>query len=186
MKHLLLVVGLAALAMGGAGCLPESDQPLSPPEQAAYDARLQGVWRATTNEAVNYLHFGRMEGASASIVSVAHEKDGGLSTSEYRMFSSVIGGVSYMNVQEKGAKAEEPKYLFVRYALPDPRTLDLWLVSDPKVERLIESGALKGVVSTGQFHTVRITDSTSNLVRIVRSAKPDELFDFFGRYERVP
>ena len=190
MKSAVSALFVVALMMGLAGCLPTSKNPLSAPEDAVADTRLEGVWYGKSGEDTVFLHFVAGKAASMDIVEVDHEKSGGAHTSIYTMFPTVIDGQRYMNIREKNG--DKKPYYFARYTLSKTGTLTLWLMSEKPVAKAINAGKLTGKITvkntdeTAESRDVALTSTTASLAAYVGKADPEALFaEKFGSFKKV-
>ena len=168
------------------GCVAESEHPLSDPETAKYDTRLEGVWRSTFDGEVVYLHFGNRDDVSMDIITVEHMKCGSISSVEYTMFQTVIDKTHYMNVQNKDSEQRKGGYIFVKYDVSEKNTLTLWLIDTERIIKAIENGTIKGEIKTKKWSdTIKITDTTPNLIKYIRSDMQNEPFKFLGRFQKI-
>jgi len=167
------------------GCIAESIHPLSDPENAKYDDRLMGLWRSTFDGDIVCLHFGNRDDVSMDIIVVEHKKDGGIDPEGYVMFPTIIDKTYYMNVQRKDLKQRDKGYIFVKYEITE-NILNLWLIDNDKIKRSIENGIIEGKIVIGKWgDTIKITDTTPNLVKYIRSTRQNEPFKFLGRFQNV-
>ena len=183
MKKFTLPFALVLL-LNLAGCLPVSQNPLSPLETAEADPRLTGLWYGKSGEDEIFLHMVPGKTAEMQIVEVDHEKTGAAHTTLYAMFPSVIDDRHYMNIREG---KDKPFYL-ARYHITANGALSVWLMSDQTAAKAIKAGRIKGTVkktsSTGI--DVSISDTSAHLAAFVRKSDPEKLFDQkFGTFQKV-
>jgi len=187
MKKLPLLFTLALL-LNLTGCLPDSLNPLSTPENATADPRLAGVWYGKSGEDEVFLHFVPGQKAEMQVVEVDHEKKGLAHTTLYTVFPTVLGEQHYLNIREEKG---EP-YFLAHYQLTGNGALTIWLMSENSTAKAIKKGKIKGKVvekSSGD-HTpqrdITITDTTANLAAFVKKSSPDLLFDQkFATFKKV-
>jgi hypothetical protein len=177
-----LLVTLFAICL--AGCLPTSKNPLSTPDDAVLDSRLNGVWFSESGGDKVYLHFGKGSGRTMNAVEVDHEKDGGVKGHFYTVFTSEIDGVNHLNIRpEEGG---EKVYYFARYGVDSGDVLRVWLMSEKPVVKAIKAGKLKGTVSGKDDGDIKITDTPANIARFVRNSDRMVLFaEKFGEFKRL-
>ena len=168
------------------GCIVESEQPLSDPETATYDARLEGVWRSILDGDIVYLHFGRGNDNIMDIVKVEHKKQGYIDSNGFTMFPTIIDQMNYMNLRTKDPKEGKGRYVFVKYEIPEENTLNLWLFDTEKIKKLIGNGTIEGKIIKGKYvDTIIMTDTIPNLVKILKSKGQEGLFKIVGRFQKI-
>jgi hypothetical protein len=181
--RLLLVIVVAAIF---AGCIPESDNPISSPDSSMQDARLTGVWYAENGGDRIYLHFGPGEGRRMDVTEVDHEKNGKMHANSYTVFSSRIKGVRYMNIQAAGDKSAP--YYFARYGVDSADVLRIWLMSPDFVKKAIRGGRIRGTIKedSNGVDSIRIQSSSAIITKFINNCDRKVLFDqFFGEFRRV-
>lgn len=179
------------LLLGLAGCLPVSQNPLSPPEKAVADSRLAGVWYGKSGEDTVFLHFVAGKGAAMDAVEVDHEKSGDAQANLYTLFPSVIDGVRYLNIREKKGAEKKPYYL-ARYQLSANGTLTIWMMSEKAVARAVKNEKLAGKITPKNSgdrsvdQDITITASTERLAAFLRKSDPEILFsEKFGSFKKL-
>ena len=114
-------------------CPYGSPVPLDAPEKATLDARLLGKWVQVGESAGTYagIEFHDFNGREYYVEVRAHEPYKPLEVIRYRVFSSAVGGRTFLNCQQRGfeAKSDERFFLAV-YDFTDKDTLGLSFVSD--------------------------------------------------------
>src|ERR1700677_2756476 len=190
MKSAVAALFLVAVMIGLAGCLPTSKNPLSAPEDAVMDTRLDGVWYGKSGEDTIFLHFVSGKATTMDLVEVDHEKSGDAHTSIYTMFPSVIGEQRYMNIREKSG--DDQPYYCARYTLSKTGTLTIWLMSEKPVAKAVKAGKLAGKVTvknegeSNESHDISLTATTESLAAYVSKADPEVLFaEKFGTFKKV-
>ena len=194
MNTYLLPALFAAASLLLAGCLPESNNPLSTPANSTIDSRLEGIYaqrREKNDDELGGWHF-HYHGAKAGpngqphttpwleVLSVSHVKDGGLKGDAYRALTTHIGVHDYLSFFELGAGADKGKatlYSFARYEVNWAGDLRVWMANSEAFAQAINSGKLRGTVKhqkTGD--DVMLTDSTENLAAFVAAGDPGTLF----------
>jgi hypothetical protein len=189
MKHATRLFFLAlTLALGG--CLPVSQNPLSPPDTAVADPRLAGVWYGKSGDDTIFLHFVAGKGAQMDVVEVDHQKSGDAHTNLYTMFPSHLGDTRYMNIREKKGAAKT--YYLARYRIETGGALSIWLMSEKAASKAINNDKLAGKINvkdTGDSATERdvtITSSTEHLAAFVKKSDPEILFaEKFGTFKKL-
>ena len=178
-----LFVALSAICLSG--CIPESKNPLSAPEDSTADLRLAGVWTADSGGDKIYLHFGKGKGHTMDAVEVDHEKGGAIHANDYTVFTTVIEGVNYLNI--RAATGENHSYYFARYGVDSEDVLRVWLMSDEPVAKAIKAGKLKGTVANKEGgKDIKITDTAAKITRFIRESDRAVLFaQQFGTFHRI-
>ncbi|MBW2109110.1 MAG: hypothetical protein JRI36_10665 [Deltaproteobacteria bacterium] len=154
------------LIMVAAGCIPYSEQPLSPPGNAVFDSQLCGTWFFRDDNERLYLHVGR-DGKSRQlrIVMLDYGQNDDLEISEFSGHTSRIGQKRYLNLRWVKPAEEESGYMFVHYVITGGR-LGISLMDLDTVEKAIQQGALKGAVKKRpQGLSVRIKEDPEKLRR---------------------
>lgn len=178
----MLLAGVCA-CLGA--CLPESKNPLCPPENGFRDERLFGIWTTDRDGDKIVLHFGKGKDGNIRAVEVDHEKDKTTHATVYEVFCSTIEGVNYLNILGEGTP--NANYYFARYGIDSSDVLRVWLISPDPIVKAIEAGELKGTVEdAGGAKTIRLTDSTAKLSRFVAENDRMKVFaEFFGEFRRT-
>lgn len=182
----LLLAALVALA----GCLPVSRNPLSDPDDAVADARLDGVWYGRSGKDTVYLHFVAGSGASRDVVEVDHEKTGDAHALIYTAFPSTLGKVRYLNIREKSAP-DKPYYL-ARYQLTGSGTMTIWLMGESAAARAVKGKKIAGKIimkdadSDKPTRDITLMATTEELAAFVRKSDPEVLFaEKFGTFKKL-
>ncbi len=205
MRILTACLTLAGICSLFAGCIPESEQPLSDISEAQQDAALHGVWTLTDERGnVQYLHIGAE--AEMPLGSTAAEPEAGLMrfwlvTLEantgrvakpfgMRFFATQIGDDSYANAVmpfENQPQTADTTYWFIKYEV-DGDDLKLWGINQDAVAGAIDVGQLQGTVERedGRVQKVLLTDSSERIAAYLRDGGDAALFpDRPGVYHRV-
>ncbi len=198
----LVLVGVT-LCLFAAGC-DDSKNPLSDPKTAKIDQRLAGVWRMRDANNVVYYHVGqtgedeKLPRGVLRVVEVAHSEGKVQRPEEYLVFSTTLGGKTYLNatgggeqrlklLEEKGWKPEVVDSYFIWKYQVDGDKLLIWMMDDDAKRQAIKAGKIKGVIEKGQdSERVLFTDTSEKLARFVTEAG-DSLFEKEPtlRYERI-
>jgi hypothetical protein len=181
---------LAAALMCVSGCLPVSRNPLSPPEEAAPDARLDGVWYGKSGKDTIYLHFVAGNGARRDVVEVDHQQTGDAHALIYSVFPSIIGKQHYLNIREK-AGGDKPFYL-ARYQLTGTGSMTIWLMGESAAAKAVKSKKLAGKITVKDpdvekpNRDITLTATTEELAAFVRKSDPELLFgEKFGTFKKL-
>jgi hypothetical protein len=180
-----LVAGGLALLLSG--CLPESVNPLTPPEQALDAPEILGLWQATVEGAPLYVHVLRGDKSPLEVVVVGHEPDGSGSTELYVGHVSEIDGRRYLNLQTVEAPADTPApFWFLRYDRDREGRVTVRFLSTEKLASAIAEGTLAGTVEgNGLVKSVRLTGAPLEIASFLAAADPAGLFDREFTFERL-
>lgn len=176
-----------ALALLVAGCLPDSVNPLTPPEQAAEAPELFGLWQATIEDGTLYTHIYRSEGNRLAVVTVEHDGDGSGDTDRYAAHVSEVGGRRFINVQTDAAAATGTMlYSIFGYEVGGGGTLTIGFLSTDLLADAIAAGKLSGNVSEDAFgRSVRLTGSGEEIARLLAETDPATLYERSMTFRRV-
>jgi hypothetical protein len=182
------------LLVGLTGCIPESQHPLSDPQQAVQDAGLHGVWTLTSpNGDVQYLHIAAEPPKEGSMAPEPGAMRSWLITHSAKnrqvsnpfgasFFTSQVGNGTYANVlmpfETDPERATKPKtYWLIQYRV-DGNALEVTSCDLQGVAALIDSGLLHGSVvrEAAQIKAVTLSDSTAELGRYLREQGSDKFF----------
>jgi hypothetical protein len=172
----LAACGLALLL---AGCLPESVNPLTPPEQALEAPELLGLWRSEVDDAVLFIHVLRGDGNQLEVVAVGHEADGSGSTDLYIGHVAQIGTRRYVSLQTVDVRPDDsPSYWIVAYEPGDDDGVTLLFLSADTLAQAVTDGRLTGEVSQDSLgQSVRLTGSGQEIAAFLAETDAKELFD---------
>lgn len=191
LKILPLLIFLTFLS---ACCPMTSINPLSNPDKATFDERLQGTWQLQKEDDTVFLHIGKLDDNKTQVVSVEHTNSGKLETMVIAMFPTKINGNHFMNLDTTKVEFIEPSnetppdvegYYFIKYDFKDRDTFSFSLIDEKVVAEAIKSGQLKGTikykpveenVKINKVECVTITDNTENLIKFFSEAPLDKLF----------
>jgi hypothetical protein len=195
---------MAFIVLGGmiVGCIPESDNPITPLADATQDNSLSGVWSVQDEESLRYLHIGAEtdKGVSSDEAEpglmrlwfLTHRKgDNGVGLEKpfsMRFFVSRVGDQRFANgilpfEDTPGIPSAEPvKYYLMRYKVDGDR-LTLSGINFEAVAVAIESGELGGTVKREgkELKSVHLTDSSEHLREYLSGAGADKLFPEKGQ-----
>ena len=129
-----------------------SVNPLSDPNQAVCDERIEGIWKSISekNEKV-YLHIGRSSKNKMIAIMVEHKKNGELESKKIPFFCTRTSKNNYLNLKvedifEKYSEKEE-EYIFLKYVLPDKDNLIIFHLERQPIIMGIQSNKLKGEIT---------------------------------------
>jgi hypothetical protein len=172
LHRLAASLGLALLA---AGCLPESENPLTPPGQGIEMPELLGLWQTPIEDARLFVHVLRGEAGELHVVTVAHEADGTGDTELYVAHVSDIDGRRFANLRPADATAPQ-RYIFVGIDLGGTSLTSHMLAPEALAEG-IRSGALEGEVEEGSLGLdVRLTGPGERIAAFLAGGDPARLF----------
>ncbi|HOM16457.1 MAG TPA: hypothetical protein PLQ00_03970 [Thermoguttaceae bacterium] len=190
-----LGAGIAFLA----GCV-DSTKPLVDPQKAKPDKQLLGLWRHVAEDGrISFYHIGQAgdqwPDGVFRVVGVSHHEGQLDPAAEMLLFVSQVGEKTYLNIaelkpglvekiKEKGWETVEGYFIW-RYQI-DAGRLTIWPMDNDAKRQAIETGKLKGEISTGRFRTAKFTDTAENLVRFLSEAGDSLLSKDPVRLERVP
>jgi len=181
-------------------CPLTSVHPLSDPQNAKYDDRIQGAWQfASQDGELVFLHFGKEKDNKTQMISIEHKNNGEMELSTFSVFPTITNGQNYLNfnIQElfKEFNEDVSGYIFMKYELLDAATLDLSYINEEPIIKAIKSGKLKGEITYEKTATlegdeektlkqnrertiecVKITDSPDNIIAYFQSVDPKKLF----------
>ena len=152
-------IALVAALLAVAGCLPESEQPLAPPDLGGGDARLLGAWLHVSEDGYGIYHAFKTDRADWDLVVASHDVEGIGEIETYTGHTSRLDGVDYLNVLVTGS---EEGYLFLRYEFID---------SDHVRITFFETDALVEAVRSGKLPGKLIEESSGPDVRITANSK---------------
>lgn len=184
------MTGLVATLAILVSCAPsESVNPLSDPNGAKADARLEGLWAGQDDDGeTNFFHFSHKEDGTADLVLVIPNDKDGAGVLHYELFTTVLDGSSYMNLRAKSSPDPlnapytiAPVYIFAKYELDKDAALTIWYMDDELVRKAIDSDLLDGTTEG----KVRTSATTDKLAAFVRSADPAKLFVQLGTYRKL-
>jgi hypothetical protein len=200
-RSLKLIVCAFMVGMS-AGCIPESDNPITPLADATQDSTLSGVWSVTDEESVRYLHIGaetdkgvttdEAEPGLMRLWFMTHRKaEHGVGLEKpfsMRFFVSQVGDHHFANgilpfEDTPGVPSAEPvKFYLMRYKVDGDR-LTLSGINFEAVAAAIESGELGGTVKRDgkELKSVHLTDSSEHLRDYLGGAGADKLFPEKGQ-----
>jgi hypothetical protein len=152
------------LAVVLGGCIPYSDNPLTPPDKQAPDAAILGTWFVHEEGETVFLHMGIDEKSKGlRVVMVEFDRDGEVKTSELTGHTSRLQDKTYLNLRWDRPAESETGYLFVKYQILGER-IGFGLIRSDAVEKAIrENGILGKIDETQKPAAIRLTDSSGKL-----------------------
>lgn len=183
LARLVAACGLALLL---AGCLPDSVNPLTPPESAIDAPELLGLWEAPIEDATIYAHVLRGESNGLQIVTVSHETGGSGDVDAYVGHVSEIDGRRFINLQtDEPADAARPYSIFGYDVAPDG-ILTVRFLSVATLADAVAQGRLAGEVQSDSLGTsVRLTGPGGEIAAFLAAADPKTLFERAMVFRRV-
>ena len=180
---------LVATGLALAGCPVESDQPLSPADQAKEDPALYGLWYAKENDEPAWFHVYRPTEAAAGTIEVlivSQGADGVGDAERYRGHLSDLDGLHFANVQGPlTGDAAGGSYYLVNYRIAADGALELRLLKEATVEAAIAADRLAGERTAEGKPTDHVTDTPERLRAFVAATDPTSLFEDPIRLEPV-
>jgi len=176
LSRLVAACGLALLL---AGCLPDSINPVTPPQDAVAAPELFGLWAATVEDATIYAHVFRSDGNRLGVATVSHEADGSGDTDHYSAHVSETGGRRFLNLQtEDAAAAGDKPYSIFGYDIGNDGKLALRFLSTETLAQAIADGRLTGKVQEDSLgRSVRLSGSSAEIAAFLAEADPKTLFE---------
>jgi hypothetical protein len=119
---------LVAMIVATASCY-DSDSPLGPPEGGEIDSGLVGEWQCRPADP-------KVEGKATLSIRAFDERQyyvewrDGEDLSRYRAYSTQVGDVVLVNLEDLSAKLSSPDWVFVRYGLKEKGRLALSIVRE--------------------------------------------------------
>ena len=203
----MIVVMLSGFLLQSACVSMVSVHPLSDPDQAQVDPRMQGTWRLVTEkEDPVFLHIGILNAKKMVAVIVEHKPDARLETMRFAFFPTQTQTRRYVNVRmEDIADDMMPPtqgYIFIKYQITGQTQLAFYSMTRPPVVVAIRDGALKGRLTYGRhaptggakatssatkkrLTAVTISDSSANILQFVDGGDHSILFSESMRFIRV-
>ncbi|MGH6962723.1 MAG: hypothetical protein ACREE7_19765 [Dongiaceae bacterium] len=179
-----------------AGCLPESQNPIAPPEAAIIDPQLPGLWMTQVEDEQLYLHVLKGDGHLYDVVSVSHRPDGRGATDLYEGYVTPVGDLRFANLQPIDSLDDDSgdiqaTYFFTAYEFEGPDRLVVRFLAQQPLIDAIAAGKLKGEVSTANKLQalgldVLLTEEPARLAEFLATTDPAVLFDRSMTFRRVP
>ena len=180
-------------------CPPTSIHPLSSPEKAQYDNRLEDTWiHKSENGDIGYLHIGKTEGNLIKAIATEIKKSGELDYTVFTMFPTIVNNNNFLNIKAEevfeNLPPEKAGYIFARYELTGNDNLSVDYMDGDQFAKAIQSGRLQGEItyrksvvpeSSGKerqveerkrIDCVRITDTPENILNFIKNSSLDVLF----------
>jgi hypothetical protein len=191
-KFVRTAVWLAFGALLLAGCVPTSENPIAAKSGAA-DPALAGTWHGKTDDGTPlYIHFlPTKDGAFTALLipetGEPPEKADKADWSVFRIVTAEVKGTRYISALwdldgGKPVEAHEKGYHLMRYAIGADGSLRIFMVDEAKLIQAVKDGKVEGKVE-GEGSTapgsgdVRLTASSEKLIKFLKRAKPEDLFD---------
>ncbi|HNB27720.1 MAG TPA: hypothetical protein PLR41_12210 [Alphaproteobacteria bacterium] len=173
----------ATLAVTLAGCLDESEHPVSAADPAQEDPRLWGAWLNLQEDGFTIVHVQATEKHGLHIIAIDHGVEGiGGEPDVYEAFASRLPVGDYLNVEVTG---DEAGYLIGKYSFDGKDALSVAFPAEAALKAAIAGGALPGkITDENGVLDLRITASSEQWQAFL--AKPPA--DFFNepiQFQRV-
>lgn len=176
------------------GCLPETRNPITPPETAIEDDRLLGPWSARVEDEDIFLHVLRADNNRLAILVVSHRPDGRGNIDNYQGHVSALGDRRFVNlrpVEDGSVDNSNPDlgYLIVGYEWDGPDRLVARVLAEQPLVDAIAAGSLTGIVTddgSGLGRDVMLTAESAQLATYLAAGDPAVIFDESLIFERAP
>ena len=173
---------VAIFALFFSACEVVLINPLSDSARDKPDERLLGKWiNRDEKDKGGFVQFAT--GANGEInVSFL----GGKSEEKNPLFTArttTIGNYHYISLNPTNEDRDKG-YLLARYEMKDDK-MSVWMLDSDKVKTAIAQKKLKGKVGQGPAPTITITDTSNNVRAFLESPESNELFEYFGTFERI-
>ncbi len=134
------------------GCVPYSENPLTPASEETLDSSLIGTWFWKDENESGYIHIGRYEKLKMlRLIMLDYDRDDELEISEFSGHTSLLDGNTYLNLKRvRPVRDETTGYLIVKYAVGSD-SLGIALMDRDVVEKAIKGGELKGKVKKSNW-----------------------------------
>jgi len=202
MKRIILVATLmtSLVFLNGCFCPLTSVNPLSDPQDAKYDKRLEGAWQSVSQDGdLEFVHFGKGDEKKTEMIIIEHMRSGKIDFSTLTVFPTIINGKGYLNIHVEDLFEEFSEdlsgYVFMKYELLDKNTLTLSFLKEKPIIEAIKSGKLEGEITYEKkgikkddegdsskqnkkktIKCVILSDSSDNILKYIQSVDPDKLF----------
>jgi hypothetical protein len=149
------------------------------------DPALIGAWRGKMeNGGPVYMHVlpGKEDGMTVLLVS-GEDKADGADWSAFQIVTAEVEGTHYLSAlwQLNGGKPVEGRdkgYHLMRYEIGADGALRLYGIDEDKLMQAVQAGTVEGrIEGEGGAAEVRLTASSEKLVKFLKHAKPQALFD---------
>ncbi|MBD3789668.1 MAG: hypothetical protein IE885_04780 [Campylobacterales bacterium] len=160
-----------------AGCVPDSDNPLTDPNKEPIDPSILGTWFWADGNETGYIHIGLDEKSKLlKLIMVDFDKDKELEASKFSGHTTSLEGNNYLNLKWVHPLQPDTKgYLCVKY-IASSDSLGISLMDSEVVEKAIQNGSLKGNIVKEKWSTsVHITEDQKKLQKFIH-LKDKELF----------
>ena len=123
------------------GCVPYSENPLTPANEETTDSSLIGTWFWKDENESGYIHIGRYEKLKMlRLIMLDYDRDDELEISEFSGHTSLLDGNTYLNLKQVRPVQEEISgYLIVKFAVSS-ESLGIALMDREVVENCSENG----------------------------------------------
>ena len=164
-----------------------SKNPLGQKSSSIVDPNLPGIWYDVTEE---------QQSQEEGYLCILQRDDGYLKFSlfgnsneppdELQGYTSKINGEYYLNLQSlkivNGKYEPENDYTFAHYCINQNNELSISLLNSDFFVKMIENGLIKGEIKKSKTDSIELisaelTDSTENLISLIRSYKKEEYLD---------
>lgn len=179
------------------GCAPvESEKPLSSPQTALRDPRLEGLWRSDEKDSSGYLYVAyRGHGGIGSLMSFGKDDTDGIGSYRADFFATHTAKRDYVNLNHQVAHMNGDEqtdrsghYSFAEYHFTLRGQLVYSTVTGEAFAKAVEAGKLKGNVTYDKNKNVTGTllkDSAEHILAFIESSKPSDIFGPATRLTRI-
>jgi len=173
-------------------CVVEFRHPLPPPDPFRPDPKLLGAW-TPVEDVDERIQFEARESGWMDVVYLTHLGDAeGLSVETFEAYSASVGKERFLCLRPRptGRAALQTRqnagdYLLAHYRIRG-RRMSLTLLSQPKLEALVEAGVLDGVVhDDADVVSVTVHTPSEQLAAIIADQGVDAFIDWDDTAELV-
>ena len=191
MKPLLFLL-VVSLLLSGCETVVVSKNPLSSPDSAAVDPRLEGLWRAKDGSYYEYVAFGSHAARGANLIVKFGKSFANSPSSDQLGWSNSMNFFvtrtrrrNYLNLSnnfERSGADGEPRvpvrgYVFVAYHLSKPGELVIAELQGDFIAKAVKEGKLKGETKDDGFGPKTfLTDSSDHIAAFIEASKTEEVF----------
>jgi hypothetical protein len=192
MKPFLFLLLAVSLLLSGCETVVVSKNPLSSPDSAVVDPRLEGLWRARDGSYYEYVAFGSHAARGANLIvkfGKSFAKSPGSDqlgwSSSMNFFVTRAKRRNYLNLSnrfERSGVDGEPRvfvrgYMFVAYHFARPGEVVIAELQADFIAKAVKEGKLKGKTQDDGFGpNTFLTDSSEHLTAFIEASKTEEVF----------
>ena len=166
------------------GCVVSFTDPLPGSRHFAVDSKLLGRWSGADEQGnAGFIQFDKAGPKEIAVSVFGKDSDLGYKNPVFKLKTTKIGSFDYLVLRPNDPEAH-PDYTLARYSV-DKNKLKIWIMSLEKVKDAITRSQLKGRVSGGPYAGAIIDSRSSDVVRLLKDKRSNDLFVFLGEYEKV-